>query len=112
MKVCIARPGEPPRIEEISKGLRAMQEVVGGPIELVSVDDLDLWVCEEGIPMGMPFNRTVRGHPLVGTILVTSSDREGETIGLTDAQARKAVDLLLDSPAFYTSEDGRTFSAL
>ncbi len=98
--VVVAEPNSPPVRRTIGTDLAAMQGVVGGPIELLSVGNLDFWVCEEGIPMGMPGNRIVEGTPLVGTILVTASDAEGETIGLTDAQARKAIDILLDSPAF------------
>lgn len=100
MKVVIAHPQEPPRILDVPDlSLRTMQEIVGGPIELLSVGKLDVWVCEEGIPMGMPFNRVVHGTPLVGTILVTTSNADGDTLPLSDALCRKAIDLLLDSPA-------------
>lgn len=99
IQVVVAEPGGVPVRRMIGSDLRSMQEVVGGPIGLLSVRDLDVWVCEEGIPLGYPLNRVVAGQPLVGTILVTGSDKEGETIGLTDEQARRAIDLLVESPA-------------
>lgn len=101
MRVIIARVGEEPVEQILQNSLEAMQEVVGGPIELFSVEDLDFWVCEQGIPMGMPPNMVVMGVPLVGTVMVAASDAEGETVSLTDTQCRKAFRILRQSPRLF-----------
>jgi hypothetical protein len=100
MKVVVALPDQPPRKLDLpSFTITTMQQIVGGSFELLSVDDLDIWVCEDGILRGYPPNRIVHGTPLVGTILVTASNPEGDTIDLSDEQALRAIDLLIESPA-------------
>ena len=99
--VVVCEPGGLPRRTRIKPGLQAMQDVVGGSIELLSVGDLDCWVCADGIERGWPLNRVVEGQPLLGPILVTASDREGETVSLTSEQADRAIALLLNSPAIF-----------
>lgn len=94
IRVVVARPGCEPVVASIGNNLDAMQGVVGGYIELVPVNGLDLWVNEEGLLIGLPFNRMIGGTPMVGTILVASSNEEGDTIGLTDAQVASAMALL------------------
>lgn len=106
MLTVLALPGCPPTRHHLKdSNLKSLQGAVGGPIELLSIHTpsgpLDVWVNEEGILLGLPFNRTVQGSPLVGPILVTASNAEGDTIGLSNAQADAAISLLLDSPAFY-----------
>lgn len=93
IRVLIVEPGSSPAVTEIEPTLEAMQEVVGGYVELVRVGDLDLWVNEEGILEGLPLNRVIVGMPLVGPILVASSNEEGDTVGLTDTQVAQALSL-------------------
>ena len=94
IRVIIANPGKKPVVTEIENTLTAMQAVVGGYIDCLRAGDLDLWVNDEGLLMGLPFNVMVNGTPLVGPILVAASNREGDTIGLTDAQVARALSLL------------------
>ena len=94
MRVVICRPGGQPEVSHIETGLAAMQAVVDGYIECVSVTDLDVWVNEDGLSGGLPFNRVVAGVALVGTILVASSTEDGETVGLSDSQVTTALGLL------------------
>ena len=35
MKILVVEPGKVPSVREISQGLKAMQQVVGGPIQAV-----------------------------------------------------------------------------
>lgn len=101
IRVIIARPGEAPFVTTIENTLEAMQSVVGGYIERIPVSfiitgtpDVDLWVNEEGLLINLPFNRVVAGTPVVGPILVTSSDEEGETTGLSDEQVELTLAIL------------------
>ena len=64
MKVLIVEPGKYPREAEIAGDLKSMQEIVGGYIQAVHLDDLDdsvVLVCnEEGKFMNLPANRGLR----------------------------------------------------
>ena len=62
MKVLIVKPGYAPYEAEIN-GLYEMQDVVGGLIQAIyPFEDKVAVVCnDEGILLGMPFNRSVPG---------------------------------------------------
>jgi hypothetical protein len=56
--------------------LEEMQAAVGGLIELVILHDgRDMWINEEGLILGLPFNisaSALYGHPIMGDALVTN----------------------------------------
>ena len=62
MKVLIVKPGYAPYEAEIN-GLHEMQAIVGGLIQAIyPFEDKVAVVCnDEGIFLGMPFNRSVPG---------------------------------------------------
>lgn len=95
IRVVVANPGERAAIVEIPSTLEALQKVVGGYIEAVQVGPfqrmgLHLYVNEEGLLLGLPFNR----FNLVGPILVSKMNAEGDDVGLTEREAIEAVMLL------------------
>ena len=48
MKILVVEPGKVPSVREISQGLKAMQQVVGGPIQAVyPFQDSAALVCHE-----------------------------------------------------------------
>lgn len=59
MRVLVVRPGKMPVVEEITKNLYAMQQVVGGSIEaLYPWEDTAAIICnEEGKLIGLPANQ-------------------------------------------------------
>ena len=67
----IKRPFEPVgRITEISNTLEALQEAVGGYIEVVWItSDMAIICDEEGRIKGLPHNCNIAGFDFVGTIL-------------------------------------------
>ena len=67
----VKEPGKPARVEPLFENtLQAFQEAVGGYIETVTLcTDLVLIVNEEGRLRGLPFNTTVCGLDLVGTVM-------------------------------------------
>ena len=86
IKVLIKEPGKAWRKGEIENTLEAMQELVGGNIETVTLrDDLVLVCNEEGRNLGLPFNCTVNGIFFVGTILAAGID--GENFGDVDYES-------------------------
>lgn len=94
IRVVVAPVGESPFETVIDNTLEAMQFLVGGYIEPIRVDDLDVWINEEGLLMKLPYNRTVAGIAIAGTMFVAASNEEGDTLGLSDEQAVRAIELL------------------
>ena len=102
-KVVIRRQNEDFKIEEVDNlNLKYLQSKVGGYIELVSwynqLSDLniDMWINEEGkfIQELLPTFIVVDSKDeikdiIMGDVVFTSSDNEGNTIGLNDIQAQK-----------------------
>lgn len=62
MKILVVEPGKAPCIRGIAHGLKAMQQVVGGPIQAVyPFQDSAALVChEEGKLLKLPLNRALR----------------------------------------------------
>ena len=102
-KVVIRRQNEDFKIEEVDNlNLKYLQSKVGGYIELVSwynqLSDLniDMWINEEGKFMQglLPTFIVVDSKDeikdiIMGDVVFTSCDNEGNTIGLNDIQAQK-----------------------
>jgi hypothetical protein len=101
MKYVVKHPGQPAEtIESETIGLKTLQHHVGGLITGAYVPELaekgiDVFANDEGLLMGLQPNIgwMIESHPmiLVGGLVFTSSDEEGETIGLTEEQI-KAVE--------------------
>ena len=57
ISVIIKEPGKKPKRKTIKNTLEAMQKVVGGHIETVTLaENIVLVVNEDGIPLGLPYN--------------------------------------------------------
>lgn len=100
MKVLIKKVGETPKEHDIDLDLKKMQEIVGGYIECFALDGrVNLWFNEEGKLIGLPANIPLNhgGVPIdyiMGDILVTAVDEEGETDGLTESEIERARNFL------------------
>jgi hypothetical protein len=87
MKALRVLPNQEPVEIDISGSLESLQKEVGGYIDVVRLDaEVDAFVNDEGLLVGLPYNRKVGQHHLVGPIVILSHDGEGESKGLTDAQ--------------------------
>ena len=61
MRVLVVEPEHRPEVKEIEDSLRTMQNIVGGYIQTVHLDDSVVLVCnEEGKFMNLPPNRGLR----------------------------------------------------
>ena len=95
--VVIKQPTQPPMIRQIENCLQSLQSAVDGYIESCSipVDGAVAYCNDEGLLDGLPENID---HPdyglIVGTIIVTGVDEDGETISLTDKQVEEAIRVL------------------
>lgn len=89
-RILVVKVGKNPEVSTIKQGLEPMQEVVGGLIEAVGLEDqLDIFCNEEGHLLHLPFNRDVGRHHIMGDFFVSRSNDDGETIDLTDADVEK-----------------------
>jgi hypothetical protein len=86
MKVLLVKPNKEPEVVEIENSLEAMQQVVGGFIEVTYPDgNAGVLICnEEGKLRGLPFNRDIGHDIIVGDFFICSSDMQGNFISLPD----------------------------
>lgn len=71
MKIIMKKPGKKPEVIEIENKLSALQEAVGGYIEVLPIaEDICVLCNEEGKLLGLPHNIVLCGDILVGTILI------------------------------------------
>lgn len=62
-------------VHEIENDLKALQEFVGGYIEVVPIAKDAAVICnEEGRLRGLPFNTRVNGRAFVGPLLIVGVD--------------------------------------
>ena len=93
MKVLIVEPGKDPREEDIKNDLVALQEIVGGYIETVTLEDgVVAIVDEEGKLKRRTANKYIPHlhDMLVGTIVIAGMDAwEGEFTDLPEDMLEK-----------------------
>ena len=80
ISVIIKEPGKKPKRKTIKNTLEAMQKVVGGHIETVTLaENIVLVVNEDGIPLGLPYNCNMFGHighTIYGTLMLVGTEGE------------------------------------
>lgn len=102
IQVVIVEPNKKPYKENIPNDLQAFNKIVGGYIENVFIGDtttgknIGLIVNEEGKILNLPYNRRIFGTSgyydiLVGTIIITAYNLQGDNISLTDQEAEKYI---------------------
>jgi hypothetical protein len=95
IRVVVAEPNRPAEVRMIRRTLDAMQAIVGGYIERVPWHEFDVFFNEEGRGMQLPPNRVVAGYPIIGTLFVSKTSEEGESVSLSEVEAgliRAALD--------------------
>ena len=84
--------------------LKHLQEAVGGLVDVVALArDMDMWVNDEGLVIGLPINEAAtaiahqhgtRHQFYVGTAVFTGGcNEEGDTLPLTEEQADRLTRL-------------------
>ena len=101
MKAIVKHPGQAPQKIDINDGdtLSSLQALVDGLVTTVYVEGFDeagitVWANDEGLLMRLTPNLLIEGQPIVGTVVFTGHNDEGETVGLTRYQMA-AVERLL-----------------
>lgn len=99
MLVVVCNPGERPETREVENTLKALQLLVGGYIQKVplygtALDAFDVYVDEEGLYRRRRFNRMLGPHTIVGPIVVSKANAEGDQISLTLDEATRVIEAL------------------
>lgn len=77
IRVIVKQPLRPARAEEIENTLQALQEYVGGRIEVVQIASDMALVCNgDGWLLGMKYNCHICGLAIAGTFLVVGTKGE------------------------------------
>ena len=91
-KVIVVPVGSPPKVENIAKGLEAMQQIVGGYIENVTLEDGIGLICnEEGKLHKLSENRHIAeiNDVVRGDFFLSRYNEEGETVDVTPEDVAK-----------------------
>lgn len=77
-------PGKAPEQVTIPNTLKAMQELVGGHIEVINYQGACLICNEDGKLLGLEPNRRIGQDVIVGTFFLANSDLEGQMFSLSE----------------------------
>ncbi|UTV34846.1 DUF3846 domain-containing protein [Bacillus altitudinis] len=97
-------------VEKFPNTLEALQEAVGGYIEAVRVtSSIIIWTNEEGKPKGLNhnFHLSLNGFIedwVVGDVVITGSNEEGENVSLTDEEIEEIQKRFLNRGTFDLSK--------
>lgn len=108
IRVVVIEPTKPPELREIETGLEPLQELVGGYIEMLFIDEeCHGWVNDEGKRLGLTpnFNATavMNQHGpgllpwdsgIVGTMVIAGSGDEGDDIDVPESFLTKLGSIL------------------
>ena len=87
MRVLVKEVGKAPKIMDIENALESLKSLVGGYIEVVSMEDNILLICnEEGKMQGLPPNFSMGYDVIVGTAVFVSFDGKEDFTDLNDWQ--------------------------
>ena len=77
IKILMKKPGEQATVVEPANDLAALQHLVGGYIETVTIAKDMVVICnEEGRMLGLPYNTKISNVEFVGTILLAGVRRD------------------------------------
>lgn len=92
MTAIVKNPGETAELFDLdTDSLKSLQEAVGGYVTTVFDPKMDgagitIWANDEGLLHRLDPNLLVHGQPIVGPVVFTGHDDEGNTIALTEDQ--------------------------
>ena len=114
MRILVVEPERRPEVREIDGSLKSMQEIVGGLIQPIYLDDPVVLVCnDEGKLMNLPANRGLRDKDgqvydiVAGTFfLCAAPDDSDHFTSLTPEQIERYEERF-HTPEMFWGMDGR-----
>ena len=105
IRVLKVEPGKPPKETMLENKLESMQQLVGGYIEMVDLDDCTLLVCnEEGKLIGLEGNRRLGCDIIAGTFFIAGDDGHGNLCSLNDRQLNQYAQQFAEPQSFCPGE--------
>lgn len=102
IKGILVKAGEVPVVVEFNESLEALQQFVGGYIEMIQLtddEDVDIVINEEGKLYGLPVNKYVihEGRiidALMGDLIIVGANPDtGETVSVPESKIGRFMDL-------------------
>lgn len=111
---------EEPYYTYIDPSLKSLQQLVGGNIEITSCCDCcgaDIVCNEEGKIMKLPLNRGLFENEILydiiaGTMVITSTDSEGNTTGISKLVAKKVYEYFYRPELFHFDVEKQIVSSI
>lgn len=104
LRVLMVEPGKAPEVRTIPNTLKAMQEAVGGLIQIIPLeDDIQLVCNDEGKLIGLEGNRRVRNDIIVGNFFLAADGGE-ELCSLSEKEIEKYSQVFAE-PQTFTQEE-------
>jgi hypothetical protein len=102
IQVVVVEPTKKPYKKMMPNTIEAMNELVGGYIELIRIGNTEtggniaMIMNEEGKLMGLPMNRIIFARNgvsdvLVGTFFITAYNMQGDHVSLNDAECERLI---------------------
>ena len=89
LKVLKVKPHEHPEVYMLKNTLEAMQEAVGGYIDIIGLDgSVCILLNDEGKLIGLEGNRRIGSDIIVGDFFVCGSDEEGNLTSLSEGELK------------------------
>lgn len=109
IRVLKVEPSKHPEEFMLENELEAMQEAVGGYIDIVSLEGgVCVLLNDEGKLIGMEGNRRIGNDIIVGNFYVCGSNDEGDLVSLTDEEMEKYMDMFYEPEQFTQEEIAET----
>lgn len=105
IRVLMVEPNEHPKEFLLKNTLPAMQEAVGGLIDIAGIDDsICILLNDEGKLIGLEGNRRIGDDIIAGSFYVCSSTEDGELASLSDEVLEKYREMFWE-PEEITQEE-------
>lgn len=109
IRVLKVEPSKHPEEFMLENALEAMQEAVGGYIDIVSLEGgVCILLNDEGKLIGLEGNRRIGNDIIVGNFYVCGSNDEGDLVSLTDEEMEKYMDMFYEPEQFTQEEIAET----
>lgn len=109
IRVLKVEPNKHPEEVMLENELEAMQEAVGGYIDIVSLEGgVCILLNDEGKLIGLEGNRRIGNDIIVGNFYVCGSNDEGDLVSLTDEEMEKFTDMFYEPEQFTQEEIAET----
>ena len=114
MLILSVEPGKVPEAKEISGSLREMQELVGGPIQVIYPfeEQVALLCNEEGLFLGLPANRGLRGRDeklydiICGTFFLCGAPADADSLTSLSSEDVERFERRFHTPEIFVGMAG------